>query len=36
VRDYLVARTVLRALNRINPKFPAADPDVLSWRDKIT
>lgn len=36
VRDYLVARTVLRALKRIDPQFPAGDPDVLSWRDKIT
>ena len=35
VRDYLVARTVLRALRRIDPQFPKADPDVLAWRDKI-
>ncbi|HET7232237.1 MAG TPA: PPK2 family polyphosphate kinase [Longimicrobium sp.] len=34
-RDYLVARTVLRALRRLNPQFPPADPDVLAWRDKI-
>jgi PPK2 family polyphosphate:nucleotide phosphotransferase len=35
VRDYLVARTVLRTLRRMNPKFPPADPEVLAWRDKI-
>jgi len=35
VRDYLVARTVVRALRRIDPKFPQADPDILAWRDKI-
>ncbi len=34
-RDYLVARVVVRALRRINPQFPAADPEVLAWRDKI-
>lgn len=36
VRDYLVARVVLRALKRVNPQFPKADPDVMAWRDKIT
>ena len=35
VRDYLVAHRVVRALKRMNPQFPAADPDVLAWRDKI-
>jgi polyphosphate kinase 2 (PPK2 family) len=35
VRDYLVARTVVRALRRMDPQFPRADPDVLAWRDKI-
>jgi PPK2 family polyphosphate:nucleotide phosphotransferase len=35
VRDYLVARTVLRALRRANPTFPPADPEVLAWRDRI-
>ena len=35
VRDYLVSRVVVRALRRMNPQFPAADPEVLAWRDKI-
>ncbi|HEX8246221.1 MAG TPA: PPK2 family polyphosphate kinase [Longimicrobium sp.] len=35
VRDYLVARTVVRALRRMDPQFPKADPEVLSWREKI-
>lgn len=35
VRDYLVARTVVRALRRMNPQFPPADPNVLAWRDRI-
>jgi PPK2 family polyphosphate:nucleotide phosphotransferase len=34
-RDYLVSRVVVRALRRMNPQFPAADPEVLAWRDKI-
>jgi PPK2 family polyphosphate:nucleotide phosphotransferase len=36
VRDWLVARTVVRALRRMDPQFPHADPEVLAWRDKIT
>ncbi|HEX6748715.1 MAG TPA: PPK2 family polyphosphate kinase [Longimicrobium sp.] len=35
VRDYLVARTVVRALRRMDPQFPKADPEVLAWREKI-
>ena len=35
VRDYLVARTVVRTLRRMNPEFPAAESDVLAWRDRI-
>ncbi|HKP75205.1 MAG TPA: PPK2 family polyphosphate kinase [Longimicrobiaceae bacterium] len=35
VRDYLVSRTVVRALRRMDPRFPAASTDVLSWRDRI-
>ena len=36
VRDYLVARTVLRALRGMDPQHPPADPEVLAWRDRIT
>jgi len=35
VRDYLVSRTVVRALRRMDPQFPAAGPDLLSFRDRI-
>jgi PPK2 family polyphosphate:nucleotide phosphotransferase len=35
VRDYLVARIVVRALRRMKPEFPAAQADILSWRDRI-
>lgn len=35
VRDYLVARTVVRALRRMDPQFPKPDPEVLAWREKI-
>lgn len=35
VRDYLVSRTVVRALRRIDPQFPPAEGDILSWRDRI-
>jgi len=35
VRDYLVSRVVVRALKRINPQFPPAEGDILSWRDRI-
>jgi len=35
VRDYLVARVVVDTLRRMKPQFPAADPEVLAWRDKI-
>jgi PPK2 family polyphosphate:nucleotide phosphotransferase len=35
VRDYLVSRTVVRALRRMDPQFPAAEGDLLSWRDRI-
>lgn len=35
VRDYLVARRVERTLRRMNPQFPAADPEILAWKDKI-
>jgi PPK2 family polyphosphate:nucleotide phosphotransferase len=35
VRDYLVARAVLDTLRRMKPQYPAADPEVLAWRDKI-
>jgi PPK2 family polyphosphate:nucleotide phosphotransferase len=35
VRDYLVSRTVVRALRRMNPDFPPAEGDILSWRDRI-
>jgi PPK2 family polyphosphate:nucleotide phosphotransferase len=35
VRDYLVARTVVRTLRRMHPRFPEADPEILSWRDRI-
>ena len=35
VRDYLVARTVVDALEKMRPRYPAADPEVLAWRDRI-
>ena len=35
VRDYLVSRVVVRALKRMNPQFPPAQGDILSWRDRI-
>ena len=35
VRDYLVSRTVVRALRRMDPEFPAAEGDILAWRDRI-
>ena len=35
VRDYLVARVVLRALRKMNPQLPPAPADVLAWRDRI-
>jgi PPK2 family polyphosphate:nucleotide phosphotransferase len=35
VRDYLVSRMVVRTLRRMNPEFPAAESDVLAWRDRI-
>ena len=35
VRDYLVARAVLDTLRRMKPRYPAASPEILDWRDKI-
>jgi hypothetical protein len=35
VRDYLVARTVLRTLRRMNPQFPPPDPELLAWRERV-
>jgi PPK2 family polyphosphate:nucleotide phosphotransferase len=35
VRDYLISRTVVRALRRMKPEFPPAEGDILSWRDRI-
>ncbi|HEX5726077.1 MAG TPA: PPK2 family polyphosphate kinase, partial [Longimicrobiaceae bacterium] len=35
VRDYLVARVVVDTLRRMKPRFPAPDPELLAWRDKI-
>jgi PPK2 family polyphosphate:nucleotide phosphotransferase len=35
VRDYLVSRVVVRTLRRMNPEFPPASAEVLSWRDRI-
>jgi PPK2 family polyphosphate:nucleotide phosphotransferase len=35
VRDYLVSRTVVRALRRMDPQFPAAEGDILAGRDRI-
>ena len=34
-RDYLVARTVVEALEALNPQFPKADPKVLKLRRKL-
>lgn len=34
-RDFLVAEVVVDALERMAPRFPAADPDVLAYRDRI-
>jgi PPK2 family polyphosphate:nucleotide phosphotransferase len=34
-RDLLVAETVVAALERLAPRYPAADPAVLSYRGKI-
>ena len=35
-RDYLVARLMVETLERMDPKFPPADPEVLSYRERIT
>ncbi|MBM4186556.1 MAG: polyphosphate kinase 2 family protein [Gemmatimonadetes bacterium] len=35
-RDYLVAEVVLEALERMAPRYPAADPEVLALRGTIT
>ncbi len=34
-RDLLVAEVVAEALDRLDPRFPAADPKVLDYRGKI-
>jgi PPK2 family polyphosphate:nucleotide phosphotransferase len=34
-RDLLVAETVVGALERLDPRYPAADPAVLAYRGKI-
>jgi PPK2 family polyphosphate:nucleotide phosphotransferase len=34
-RDYLVSRVVVETLEEMAPQFPAADPTVLEFRDKI-
>lgn len=35
VRDYLVAEVVAAALERLDPRFPKADPGVLEYRGQI-
>ncbi len=35
VRDYLIARTVVEALESINPEFPKADRKILKLRKKL-
>jgi PPK2 family polyphosphate:nucleotide phosphotransferase len=35
-RDYLVARIMVEVLEGMNPQFPPADPEVLSYRDRIS
>jgi len=35
LRDYLISRTVVRALRRMKPEFPATEGDLLAWRDRI-
>lgn len=34
-RDQLVAEVVAETLERMDPQFPAADPEVLQWRGRI-
>jgi len=34
-RDLMVAQVVVDTLERMDPKFPAADPDVLAYRSRI-
>jgi PPK2 family polyphosphate:nucleotide phosphotransferase len=34
-RDLLIAETVVDAIERLNPKYPEADPSVLAYRGKI-
>lgn len=36
VRDYLIARVVVEALEAIGPRYPKADPKVLRLRRKLT
>jgi PPK2 family polyphosphate:nucleotide phosphotransferase len=34
-RDLMVAQVVVDALERMNPQFPAPDPEALAYRDRI-
>jgi PPK2 family polyphosphate:nucleotide phosphotransferase len=34
-RDYLVAKLMVQVLERMDPRFPPADPEVLQYRDRI-
>lgn len=34
-RNYLIAERVVAALERMDPKYPDADPDIKDWRKKI-